>query len=736
MAVVDEGLLELKPNESWKLLEAMMRRAGYDVETATAQMMVIGKRHFGRKSLPHGGGGGRQLTRELFDTLLYWKGVVPLDENGEAAVQFPLNDSLTSFRITAVVNGGEGLFGTGGTSIRASQDLMILSGIPPLVREGDRFRAGFTIRNASSREMRIEAALSVQERAVGKAPEPVQETIPAGEAREIGWEVVAPLGVEKVDYEAFIREVGGDAQDRIKVSQKVAPAVPVRTFQATLFQLKEPAQVEVEMPGDAVPGRGGIRLALKPKLVEGLSGLTEYMKKYPYLCLEQKLSKAIVARDKEAWRSLIGELPSYLDDQGLVKYFPNMRQGNEILTAYVLSICHEAGQEIPDSLRKQMIQGLKAFIEGRVIRPSAWPAADLTIRKLSAVEALSRYGEAQPGLLNTLVPEPPLWPVSALLDWMNVLQRVKEIPERLKKLKEAEQNLRSRMNLQGTLLGLSTEKTDYLWWLMASPDSNAARALLTTLSLEGWNEDHARLVRGLLERMKRGHWDTTPANAWGLLALEKFGAVHESIPVTGVTKATLPNKTESMDWTKTPKGGEIAFPWSKKKEALRIAHEGSGNPWATVTSLAAIPLKQPFSSGYTIKKTLIPMEQKTKGLWSKGDVIRVRLELESQADRTWVVVSDPIPGGAMILGSGLGRDSSLLSGSEQEQGRAWETFRERSFEALRVYFEWVPKGKWSVEYTIRLNNEGVFYLPETRAEALYSPEMFGELPNRKMEVKR
>ena len=30
-----------------------------------------------------------------------------------------------------------GLFGTGSTSIRATQDLQIISGLPPLVREGD-----------------------------------------------------------------------------------------------------------------------------------------------------------------------------------------------------------------------------------------------------------------------------------------------------------------------------------------------------------------------------------------------------------------------------------------------------------------------------------------------------------------------------------------------------------------------------------------------------------------------
>jgi hypothetical protein len=39
-----------------------------------------------------------------------------------------------------------------------------------------------------------------------------------------------------------------------------------------------------------------------------------------------------------------------------------------------------------------------------------------------------------------------------------------------------------------------------------------------------------------------------------------------------------------------------------------------------------------------------------------------------------------------------------------------------------------------VEYTIRLNQGGRFQLPTTRAEAIYAPEMFGELPNEHLEV--
>ena len=56
--------------------------------------------------------------------------------------EVPLNDSITSFRIVAVATGGTGLFGTGSTSIQSTQDLMVLSGLPPLVREGDRYQGG------------------------------------------------------------------------------------------------------------------------------------------------------------------------------------------------------------------------------------------------------------------------------------------------------------------------------------------------------------------------------------------------------------------------------------------------------------------------------------------------------------------------------------------------------------------------------------------------------------------
>jgi hypothetical protein len=63
-------------------------------------------------------------------------------------------------------------------------------------------------------------------------------------------------------------------------------------------------------------------------------------------------------------------------------------------------------------------------------------------------------------------------------------------------------------------------------------------------------------------------------------------------------------------------------------------------------------------------------------------------------------------------------------------------FIERTFTACRAYYEYVAKGPWSLEYTVRLNTGGSFELPGTRVDALYAPEMFGESPNAKMEIGR
>ena len=773
-AAVDEGLLALQDNLSWDLLAGMIRERAWGVETATAQSEVIGRRHYGRKAVAAGGGGGKAGARELFDTLLVWKPALTLDARGEATVEVPLNDSLTSFRLVAVADAGSQTFGHGHARIRVTQDLQVLPGLPPLVRGGDRFQALVTVRNTTARELKLRATLVATApadaagtgavaagpgaRAAPSSPPalpvlaPQELTLPAQGARELQWTVEVPAGLERLSWEAAAEEVAGGngprLQDRVRREQRVQSAVPVRVLQASLQQLDGPLSLPVAAPADAlsVPGGGrlgGLAVGLQPRLGGALPGIRRFFETYPYTCLEQQASRAVGLGDRTAWNALMAALPTYLDGDGLAAYFPprpgDAGGGSDRLTAYLLSTADEAGWDIPAPALGTMLQGLSGFVQGRFERRHASPRPDLDVRKLAALAALARHGKADPRMLGSIrltAEAQGSWPTAALIDWLSILQRVPGVPERDARRAEAQQQLRARLDMRGTTLRFSREEDDFWWWLMDSPDSNAARLILAVMDEPGWKEDLPRLVSGHLGRQKRGQWLTTTANAWSALALDKFAAAFERTPVAGVTRAGLAGAPPAgaVDWTATPAGGRVQVPWPATAGQLAVTHEGSGKPWVTVQSLAAIPLAAPLRLGYGITRSVQPVEQKTAGRWSRGDVLRVRLEIDAQADMSWVVVNDPVPAGATVLGSGLGRDATLATAGERREGSAWPAYTERSFEAFRSYYAWLPRGRHVVEYSLRLNNPGRFQLPPSRVEALYAPDSFGEAPNAPLEV--
>jgi len=730
VAAVDEALLDLAPNTSWDLLKAMLGQRGLEVWTSTAQMQVVGKRHYGRKAVPHGGGGGRELdrARELFDSLLFWQPRIELDAQGNASVSIPLNDSLSSFRIVAVANAQAQLFGTGTATVNTTQDLILLSGLPPLVREGDRYAATFTLRNTTDHSLM--AQVQVASAVLNDTLAAQQVQIPAGQSRDLVWTVTAPVGAHQIDWDVSARDLNSAAHDHLKVSETLIPAYPVRTYQATIAQLTNPLSIPVQRPRGAIAGRGGLDVTLQAKLADSLDGVREYMGLYPYICLEQLASRAVALQSRSEWDALVQRLPAYMDRDGLLKYFPTDRlDGDDSLTAYILAIADEAGWPLDESDQIRMRQALTRFVEGKLHRDSALPTADLAIRKLQAIDALSRYGAAQAGMLDSINVEPNLLPTSALLDWIGILKRTPAIPRSDEKTREALGLLRARLNFQGTTMGFSTERGDALWWLMISSDSNANRMLLTVLDRPEWRDDIPRLVRGALGRLQFGHWNTTVANAWGVLAMQRFSAAFESTRVSGKTAVSYGTDQRNLLWSQPDAASVISLPWQAGQGVLQVAHLGAGAPWAMVRATAALPLDRALSTGFRITRTVTAIEPHQTGVWTRGDVARVHLELEAQSDMSWVVVDDPIPAGATILGSGLGGQSELLQRDDRRTGWAWLAFEEHRFDSDRAYYRFVPKGHWTLEYTVRLNNPGTFELPATRVEAMYAPEMLGELPN-------
>ncbi|MSQ68569.1 MAG: alpha-2-macroglobulin [Gammaproteobacteria bacterium] len=741
LAAVDEGLLELRANDSWQLLTTMMQRRGIEVQTATAQMQVLGRRHYGRKAVaPGGGGGGGGGTRTLFETLLSWQPRVKLDPQGHARLSIPLNDTLSSFRVVAVASGGPGHFGTGSASLRTSQDLMLYAGLPTLVREGDRLQARFSVRNAGTAVLATELTATVTA-LLGADAQPAPPTLlPAqaislapGQTQEISWPYPTP---DARELRWQIHAASGALSDALLVRQRVLPRVEVASLQADVLQLKTTQSLAVSPPADALPGRGGLRVSWQARLGEGLPGVGEYLRASPYQSFEQRLSSAIAHDDVAAWNALMAALPAHLDSDGLVRYFPGATAGSDILSSYLLALAHAAGRAVPAALRQRLREGLVRFIDGTLDRPSPLATADLTQRKLAAIAALSGYPEGiNTGWLESIDVSPALWPTATLVDFVDLLRRSPGLPARGQQLAAALVTLRGRLQQQGGLMTLAAAPGTDQPWLMVSGDATLNRILLSVLETPDWADEVPRLVAGSLARQRAGHWDTALANAWGALALRQFSARFEATPVAGQSSLTLGDHTTHVDWTPPPSAPTVLnLPWPVDPTHLTLQHHGVGAPWVSVESRAASALTAPLASGYTLTRTRVPVAQSVPGEWHRGDVYEVRLEVNASTDMTWVVVRDPLPAGATALGAGLGGDSSTLAPAAGAPLALSPTWQERLPEAWQAYFEYAPQGRWTLQYRVRLNHAGTFSVPPSRVDALYAPGLFAALPNEAITV--
>ncbi len=507
-AAVDQALLELQPNHSWKLLDAMTPRRAYEVNTATAQSQVIGKRHFGRKAVPPGGGGGRAPARELFDTLLSWQPRVKVGADGTATVKFPINDSLTEFTLVGIASAGSGLFGSGSGSIRTRQDLQMISGLPPLVRTGDSYQALLTVRNGTDRIMGVEVAA----RAGPQELETKHARLVAEGSTELVWNIRAPEAETSLAWEFDASEDDGKGRDRLKITQRIVPAIPATVQQSSFARVEGHLELPVASPRDALPGRGGLEISLSSRLSAPPPGLKQFFEDYPFVCLEQQASVAVGLKDKSRWKEVVDSLPALLDRNGLARYFPDNSgadpAGSVALTAYLLDIALASGFDLPEETRRRMENGLEGFVQARFKAP-VWSPAHTNAKlaaKLMALEALTRAGRSPLKTVAALDVQLLRLPSSALIDWYLVLKRLPELPQRAAKLAAADRELRNRLSYSGGRLSFTTEKSDYWWWLMVSGDSNAFRLIEAVMDEPTWSEDLPKLLRGAQVRQTRGHW--------------------------------------------------------------------------------------------------------------------------------------------------------------------------------------------------------------------------------------
>ncbi|MCG6141288.1 alpha-2-macroglobulin family protein [Leptospira mtsangambouensis] len=734
LAVVDEALLELSPNPTWNLLDVMMGTRPHSVGTSTAQSQIIGKRHFGLKAKPEGGGGGKQSTRSLFDTLVYWKGKAIVGKDGKLKFSFPLNDSLTSFRIVAVATSGVKEFGTGMAKIQTTQKIQSFSGIPPVVRLGDTLRHEVTLRNAGESKEQLRLRLSVTDLKSGAESKEDLETksaiLGSGETKVIVWDLTVPDNTTKRKFHLEVSSPNGTVLDQLSVEQTVLPVDKERVYQAGLFLYETPIKESVQVPEGSQPNSGKMVWKASPTILTSLSGIQTYFQNYPYYCMEQRVSKAIGLKSESMWNDVFSDLNSFLDYDGLVKYFARMEYGSEILTAYVLTSAQLANKKIPEETLARMIAGLQGYLEGRVKGERYKFGADSIVRKIIVWEALTRYQTFEWEQVRPIFEGMEFLPTASLIDLSEIWGRVNGGDSSVKS--RLTSTLRSRLNIQGSELIVADSGFTNPWWILGSRDYTMAKLLLWSFSEPSYKKDMPRLIKAFVKMQKKGSYDTTLGNAYSILVFDRVSKLLESEKVTG-GKLNIQSSKESFSLE--PNGKQtVSQSIGTNPESVSVSYDGKGKPWVEWSVKSILPLKAPISSGYRLKRTWEPLQVAKAGVLSKGDTIRVKIEIQADSDKTWVVVEDPIPPGSLPLGRGFGRESIISQDGKPGDSSYYLSFEEKTLSQYRAYFEYLPKGTHTLEHSFRLNHVGTFQMPSTRVEAMYSPETHAEWPNETVRI--
>jgi uncharacterized protein YfaS (alpha-2-macroglobulin family) len=753
VVLVDEALLQLQNNTSWDLLKHMMGQRGLAVVTSSGQNQVIGRRHFGLKAKAAGGGGGSDgaggydpQVRDAFEPVLAWKPRVKLDASGEAKISLKLNDALSQFKVVAVVTAGDQFFGYGSTEVSSSKDLMVYSGFVPLAREGDRVNNVVTVRNTTLKDMKVVLEVSCKEASFSHKTQPF--VLAPSASKKIDIPLRVPKGLKELSFLLQATDTLLGSQDKMLAHMRVEPAVPARVMQATLFQMGQAASIPVKQPSDALFGEGGVSVHLQKTLGSGLKGVVSYMEAYPYTCLEQKLSRAVVLNRVSDIQTLVQSLPSYMDESGLLKFFPLSVCGSAQLTRYVMDMLHAHGYVLPQNTQTRVLEGLVSYVTGKYTCYTWYDAImDPWVgeSKITLMETLSHYDAFDPKMLSVVRIVPDVWSNETLIAWIHLLENEEDIPGRDVHLNKAKKILRSRVRFQGSSLELQKGLAQtHGWVLLSSPDQEAIRFLGLAIEDASWGLDVGRVAKGVVSRLRFGHWDTTMANAWGVTYFERFSDVFESEKIEGHTKAFTNHTQVVWDWKSLPEGGKKFLTWpegsDKKQVMLKIEHQGSGKPWVYLETLSAVPLKKPLHMGYRVSHRISKVVQKVPGRWHVGDVAHVEITVTAVADQMWVVVRDPVPSGASHLGTGLEGTSALLDVSPQisvssQEMQQWPVeYEEKSHSSWTSYAAYVPKGQYRMGYRIRLNAAGEFVLPPTRVESMYAPEVFAETPRERWKV--
>jgi uncharacterized protein YfaS (alpha-2-macroglobulin family) len=256
-----------------------------------------------------------------------------------------------------------------------------------------------------------------------------------------------------------------------------------------------------------------------------------------------------------------------------------------------------------------------------------------------------------------------------------------------------------------------------------------------------------KLVAGLLGNQRKGHWNNVQENGFILLAMKRYFDTFEDVEPAFVARTWLGDTYtaehghvgRSIDTTHT------LVPMSELggDPDIVLSKEGAGRLYYRL-GLRYAPddlTLDPRDEGFVVTRIYEAIDDEADvarnddGSWTiaPGAMVRVRLSMVADAQRTNMALVDPLPAGLEALNPGLAASPRPPAEETDEEGDvpspwfgySWydhQNFRDDRTEAYSAY---LPAGVYEYTYVARATTPGTFVTPPAKAEEIYSPEVFG-----------
>jgi hypothetical protein len=339
--------------------------------------------------------------RKYFPETLVWKPEVITDKHGQAHIEFPMADNITTWSMSVIASTEAGQVGVSQKELQTFQPFFIEHDPPKVLTEGDQISLPVVLRNYSDKpqtlltELKPEAWLSML------SPGQQKVTVAAGgDARGLfTFKATARANPGNLRVSARNHETG----DAVEREVHVHPDGQEISSTSGRILAGESQTIEVRVPVAAIPGSIDAELRIYPNLIAHVldamngiaqkpAGCTEQVTSIAYVSLQalQLLKKAgvenvdgndpraqLVAGARKSVQGAYDLLPSLQQADGGFGYWRSSSV-NIALTAYVLRFLVGVSEFI--QVDPEMVSKTRSYLISRQTRVGAWTNYDWPTR--------------------------------------------------------------------------------------------------------------------------------------------------------------------------------------------------------------------------------------------------------------------------------------------------------------------------------------------------------------------